>query len=53
MSRLPESFIEDFSIKPTGALEGVVHVPEAEHFFHGRLPQLKDIVRHHFIGRAV
>ena len=31
----------------------VIVLPETGHFFHGRLPQLKDIVRHHFIGHAV
>jgi len=30
----------------------IVLVPEAEHFFHGRLPQLSEIVRRHFIGHA-
>jgi alpha/beta superfamily hydrolase len=25
-------------------------LPDAEHFFHGRLNQLRDIVRHHFCG---
>ena len=30
----------------------VVVLPEAEHFFHGRLNQLGDIVRQHFIGHA-
>lgn len=30
----------------------VVVLPEAEHFFHGRLPQLGEIVRRHFIGHA-
>jgi len=30
----------------------IVVVPEAEHFFHGRLPQLREIVRRHFIGHA-
>ncbi len=31
----------------------VVVLPETEHFFHGRLSQIKDIVRHHFSGHAV
>jgi alpha/beta superfamily hydrolase len=29
----------------------IVVLPEAEHFFHGRLSQLKQIVLHHFCGR--
>lgn len=28
----------------------IVVLPQAEHFFHGRLTQLRDIVRHHFTG---
>ncbi len=28
----------------------IVVLPEAGHFFHGRLTQLRDIVRHHFTG---
>ncbi len=28
----------------------VVVLPQAEHFFHGRLTQLRDIVRRHFTG---
>jgi len=28
----------------------IVVLPQAEHFFHGRLTQLRDIVRKHFIG---
>ena len=31
----------------------IVVLPETGHFFHGRLHQLNDIVRHHFIGHAV
>ena len=30
----------------------IMVVPETEHFFHGRLHQIRDIVRHHFIGHA-
>lgn len=30
----------------------IVVVPETEHFFHGRLHQLSEIVRRHFIGHA-
>lgn len=30
----------------------IVVVPEAEHYFHGLLPLLRDIVRHHFTGHA-
>ena len=28
----------------------IVVLPDAEHFFHGRLNQLREIVRHHFCG---
>jgi uncharacterized protein len=28
----------------------IVVLPEAEHFFHGRLSQIREIVRHHFCG---
>jgi alpha/beta superfamily hydrolase len=28
----------------------IVVMPQAEHFFHGRLTQLRDIVRKHFLG---
>ena len=28
----------------------IVVLPQAEHYFHGRLTQLRDIVRKHFIG---
>jgi alpha/beta superfamily hydrolase len=28
----------------------IVVLPQAEHFFHGRLTQLRDIVKKHFIG---
>ncbi|MBI3902285.1 MAG: alpha/beta hydrolase [Nitrosomonadales bacterium] len=28
----------------------IVVLPQADHFFHGRLGQIKDIVRNHFIG---
>lgn len=28
----------------------IVVLPQAEHFFHGRLTQLRDIVRRHFTG---
>lgn len=31
----------------------VVVLPEAGHLFHGRLTDLKNIVRHHFLGRPV
>lgn len=31
----------------------IVVVPEATHFFHGHLPQLKAIVRQHFIGHPI
>lgn len=31
----------------------VVVLPQAEHFFHGRLTQLRDIVRRHFVGVAL
>ena len=31
----------------------VVVLPEAEHFFHGRLNQLKEIVHHYFTGHAL
>jgi uncharacterized protein len=30
----------------------IVVLPEAEHFFHGRLNQIREIVRHHFCGHA-
>jgi uncharacterized protein len=30
----------------------IVVIPEAEHFFHGRLHQIREVVRHHFIGHA-
>jgi alpha/beta superfamily hydrolase len=30
----------------------IVVLPDAEHFFHGRLNQLREIVRHHFCGHA-
>ena len=38
---------------PAGMLKRVTHVPEAEHFFHRRLDQLKEIVRHYFTGHAL
>ena len=45
--------LHKFSISNTSSvLEGVVHVPKVEHFFHGRLNQLHEIVRHHFTGHA-
>ena len=28
----------------------IVVLPDAEHFFHGRLNQLRELVRHHFCG---
>lgn len=28
----------------------IVLLPDAEHFFHGRLNQIREIVRHHFCG---
>ena len=28
----------------------IVVLPQAEHFFHGRLTQLRDIVKRHFTG---
>lgn len=31
----------------------IVVLPGAEHFFHGRLDQLKEIVRHNFMGQAL
>jgi alpha/beta superfamily hydrolase len=31
----------------------IVVLPQAEHFFHGRLTQLRDIVRRHFSGVAL
>ncbi|CAH1385875.1 alpha/beta hydrolase [Candidatus Nitrotoga sp. M5] len=31
----------------------IVVLPGAEHFFHGRLEQLKEIVRHNFMGQAL
>lgn len=31
----------------------VIVLPQAEHFFHGRLTQLRDIVRRHFTGVAL
>lgn len=31
----------------------VVVLPQAEHFFHGRLTQLRDIVKQHFIGHTL
>lgn len=31
----------------------IVVVPEAEHYFHGRLHQLKEIVTHHFNGQSL
>ena len=31
----------------------IVVLPGAVHFFHGRLEQLKEIVRHNFIGQAL
>ncbi len=31
----------------------IVVLPGAEHFFHGRLNQIKDIVRHHFTGHVL
>ena len=31
----------------------IVVLPQAEHFFHGRLTQLRDIVRRHFTGVAL
>ncbi|HEU0187393.1 MAG TPA: alpha/beta fold hydrolase [Gallionellaceae bacterium] len=31
----------------------IVVVPEAEHYFHGRLHQLKEIVSQHFLGQSI
>ncbi len=31
----------------------IVVLPQAEHYFHGRLSQLRDIVRQHFLGVAL
>jgi uncharacterized protein len=31
----------------------IVVLPQAEHFFHGRLTQLRDIVRRHFTGSEI
>lgn len=31
----------------------IVVLPEAEHYFHGRLTQLRDIVKKHFTGMAL
>ncbi len=31
----------------------IVVLPQAEHFFHGRLTQLRDIVRQHFTGSEI
>jgi len=31
----------------------IVVLPQAEHFFHGRLTQLRDIVKRHFTGVAL
>ncbi|MEI7842081.1 MAG: alpha/beta fold hydrolase [Gallionellaceae bacterium] len=31
----------------------IVVLPQAEHYFHGRLTQLRDIVRQHFLGNAL
>lgn len=31
----------------------IVVVPEAEHYFHGRLHQLKEIVSQHFLGQHI
>ena len=31
----------------------IVVLPGAEHFFHGRLEQLKEIVRHNFMGQVL
>jgi len=31
----------------------IVVLPGAVHFFHGRLDQLKEIVRHNFLGQAL
>lgn len=31
----------------------IVVLPQAEHYFHGRLTQLRDIVKKHFIGVAL
>jgi alpha/beta superfamily hydrolase len=31
----------------------IVLLPQAEHYFHGRLTQLRDIVRQHFLGNAL
>jgi hypothetical protein len=31
----------------------IVVLPQAEHYFHGRLSQLRDIVRQHFLGNAL
>ncbi len=31
----------------------IVVLPQAEHFFHGRLTQLRDIVRRHFTGTEI
>lgn len=31
----------------------IVVLPQAEHYFHGRLTQLRDIVRQHFLGNSI
>jgi uncharacterized protein len=31
----------------------VVVLPEAEHYFHGRLHQIREIVSRHFNGQAI
>lgn len=31
----------------------VVVLPEAEHYFHGRLHQIKEIVQRHFVGQKI
>jgi alpha/beta superfamily hydrolase len=31
----------------------IIVLPEAEHFFHGRLTQLSDIIKKHFLGTAL
>lgn len=31
----------------------IIVLPQAEHFFHGRLTQLRDIVKRHFTGAAL
>ena len=31
----------------------IVVLPQAEHFFHGRLTQLRDIVKRHFTGAEI